>query len=262
MTGRRGTPERPAGPTSSGCGGGRYGMANFVLIPGAGGSAWSWHLVERELRDRGHATVAVDLPADDDGAGLDAYAATVVARVPPGADDVVVVAQSMGGFTAPLVCPHLPVRLLVLLNAMVPLPGETGGEWWQATGQGAAMEAHARDLGLTPEDLEDPAVLYGHDVPADLFAESGRYVRDQSARPFADPWPLRSWPDVPTRVVTAREDRLFPRDFQHRVAVERLGITPDDVPGGHLAVLSRPAEVAALLDRYALEVLRPAAEPR
>jgi pimeloyl-ACP methyl ester carboxylesterase len=38
----------------------------YVLIPGAGGAAWYWHLVERELRQRGHDVVAVDLPADDD----------------------------------------------------------------------------------------------------------------------------------------------------------------------------------------------------
>ncbi len=186
----------------------------------------------------------------------------MVGAVPEDADDVVVVALSMGGLTAPLLCTHVPVRLLVLLNAMIPRPGETGGEWWRATGQREAMEAHARTLGLTVEDLADPWVLYGHDVPPDVFAESGRRMRDQSARPFADPWPLRAWPDVPTRVVTAREDRLFPRDFQHRVARERLGIVPDDVDGGHSTVLSHPDDVAALLDRYAAEVLRPAAEPR
>jgi len=30
----------------------------------------------------------------------------------------------------------------------------------------------------------------------------------------------------------------------------RLGIDPEVVPGGHLAALSRPAELAAALDRY------------
>lgn len=233
-------------------------MATFVLIPGAGGSAWSWHLVEHELRARGHVTIAVDLPADDDGAGLDAYVGTAVGAVPEDADDVVVVAQSMGGLTAPLLCTHVPVRLLVLLNAMIPRPGETGGEWWRATGQREAMEAHARTLGLTLAELEDPAMLYGHDVPPDLFAEAGRQERDQSGRPFADPWPLHTWPDVPTRVVTGRDDRMFPRDFQHRLASERLGLTPDDVDGGHLATLSHPEQVAGLLDRYAAELVAPA----
>lgn len=230
-------------------------MATFVLVPGAGGAAWGFHLVVRELESRGHLGIAVDLPADDDAAGLDRYVDTVVGAVPADAGDVAVVAESMGALTAPLLCAHRPVRLLVLLNAMIPRPGETGGEWWQATGQAEAMSAHARSLGLDVEDLADPAVVYGHDVPPELFAESGRRMRDQSARPFADPWPLAAWPDVPTRVITAREDRLFPRDFQHRLARERLGLTPDEVDGGHCVALSRPAQVAALLDRYAGEVI-------
>ena len=188
-----------------------------------------------------------------------AYVTTVVGAVPEDASDLAVVAVSMGALTAPLLCAHLPVRLLVLLNAMIPVPGESGGEWWQRTGQGEAMSDHARRLGLDPADLEDPFVLYGHDVPVDLFTEEGSRATDQSGAPFTEPWPLDTWPDVPTRVVTGSEDRLFPRDFQHRLARERLGIVPDDVAGGHLVMLSRPAEVANLLDRYAAEVIRPGA---
>jgi pimeloyl-ACP methyl ester carboxylesterase len=49
-------------------------MATYVLIHGAADSAWYWHLVEPELRKRGHDVVAVDLPCDDDSAGLADYA--------------------------------------------------------------------------------------------------------------------------------------------------------------------------------------------
>ncbi len=229
-------------------------MVTFMLLPGAGGSAWVWHLVARELEARGHRAVPVDLPAGDDDAGLAAYTDVAVAAVPPGAEDVAVVALSMGALTAPLLCERLPVRLLVLHNAMVPVPGETGGDWWRVTGQHEAMVEHARSIGLSEADLQDDAVLYGHDVPPELLSEEGERDRDQSGRPFADPWPLAAWPDVPTRVVTGRDDRLFPRDFQHRIARERLGIVPDDIDGGHLAALSHPGQLAALLDRYAAEV--------
>ena len=76
-------------------------MATYVLIPGAGGSAWYWHLVRPELKARGHDVVAVDLPAADDRAGISDYADTVVEAVGD-RRDLIVVAQSMGGFTAPL----------------------------------------------------------------------------------------------------------------------------------------------------------------
>lgn len=45
-------------------------MATFALIHGAGDVGWYWHLVEEELRRRGHHTVAPDLPCEDDSAGL------------------------------------------------------------------------------------------------------------------------------------------------------------------------------------------------
>src|ERR1700686_3175128 len=47
---------------------------NFLLIPGAGGESWIWHRVESELKSVGHHAVSVDLPADDETAGIEEYA--------------------------------------------------------------------------------------------------------------------------------------------------------------------------------------------
>ena len=219
----------------------------FVLIPGAGGDAWFWHRLVPELERRGHAALPVELPSGDDSAGLEAYTDAVVAAIGD-RSPVVLVAQSMGGLTAPLVCARAPVELLVLLNAMIPLPGETGGEWWSGTGQGPAQAAYLRELGL-PEEPDD-VTTYFHDVPADVVAEAMTQEFAQSGRPFEDPWPLDRWPDVPTRVVAGRDDRLFPLEFQRKIAAERLGLDVDDVPGGHCLALSRPAELADLLVSY------------
>ena len=73
----------------------------------------------------------------------------------------------------------------------------------------------------------------------------------QSFTPFHQPWPLDRWPDVPTRVLAGRDDRLFPPEFQRRVARERLGLPVDEIPGGHVVALSRPAEVVDRLEAYA-----------
>ena len=220
----------------------------FVLVPGAGGDTWYWHRLVAELESRGHRALAVELPAADDLAGLDAYADTVVAAIGD-RSPVVLVAQSMGGLTAPLVCERAPVQLLVLVNAMVPLPGETGSEWWSATGQAAARADHAARTGLT-DDPGDLTAAFFSDVPADVAAAAQARPFAQSERPFADPWPLAGWPDVPTRVVAARDDRFFPLDFQRTVAVEGLGLEVDEVPGGHLVALGRPVELADRLEGY------------
>ncbi|SDC04101.1 Alpha/beta hydrolase family protein [Raineyella antarctica] len=222
-------------------------MTTFVLIPGAGGRAWSWHRLVAELRSLGHTAIAVELPADDDSAGLVAYADAVVRAVDvPG--PVTLVAQSMGGLVAPLVCDRLEVEQIVLLNAMTPSPGETGGDWWVVTGQAAAARAYAEQQGRDPATLEDPWELYFHDADPELLAEAkaGPEVV-QSGRPFADPWPLAAWPDVPTRFLAARDDRLFPLDFQRRIVAERLGLEVEVAPGGHLNALTQAAAIARLL---------------
>ena len=208
-------------------------MADFLLVPGAGGDAWYWHRLVAELAARGHTAIAVELPADDPTAGLDRYADVAVAA---GRDleDLVVVGQSMGGFTAPLVCGRLPVRSLVLLNAMIPLPGETGGDWWANT-------RHEM-----PADF-DVETHFFHDVPTDVRAVGLAGGKEQSDRPFGDPWPLDAWPDVPTRVIAGTDDRFFPPEFQRRVALDRLDMEPETMPGGHLVALSRPSELADML---------------
>ena len=225
-------------------------MATYVLIPGAGGDAWYWHLLEPELRGRGHDVVAADLPANDDSAGLAEYAGAVVEAIGD-RTGIVLVAQSLGGFTAPLVCERVPVDLLVMLNAIVPSPGEAPRDWWSNTGHARARREQAerdgRDL-AADEDLWD---AFFHDVPPEVAAEAwARGEPRQSGTPFAQPWPLPKWPDVPTRFLQGRDDRFFPVEFQRRVVRERLGIIPDEMAGGHLVALSRPKELADRLEAY------------
>ena len=71
--------------------------------------------------------------------------------------------------------------------------------------------------------------------------------------PLDEPWPLAAWPDVPTRVLSGRNDRMFPLEFQRRVARERLGLVVDEIDGGHMVALSNPAGLADRLEGYRLE---------
>jgi pimeloyl-ACP methyl ester carboxylesterase len=216
-------------------------MATYVLIHGAGDVGWFWHLVEAELRERGHEVVAPDLPCDDHSAGLPEYADTVLEEIGD-RTDLVVVAQSFGSFTAPLVCDRVAVDLLVLVAAMIPTPGEAPADYWTNTG----YEREER------EHYEDVIALFYHDVPSELASEALKRGRAQSDARMREPWPLEAWPDVPTRILLCRDDRLFPPSFLRRVARERLGITPDEIDGGHCVALARPKELADRLEAYPL----------
>ena len=228
-------------------------MATYVLIPGAGSDPWYWHLVAPRLAALGHDVVNPDLPIGDAGVTFSDYADAVVDAIGD-RTDLVVVAQSLGGFTGPLVCDRRAVDLLVLVAAMVPRPGESAGEWWGNTGWAAAARAQAERDGRDPDD-QRVETLFFHEVPADVTAEAMRRgSREEPASVFAAPWPLATWPLVATRFLLCRDDRFFPADFQRRVARERLGIMPDEMPGGHLPALAHPEELVGRLETYRREL--------
>lgn len=221
----------------------------YVLIPGAGGDAWYWHLVEREFAQRGHDVISVELPSDDESAGLADYTHTVVEAV-GGRTDLVLVAQSMGGFIAPLVQQRRSASSIILVNAMIPLPGESPGAWWDNTCQAQARRANDIREGRPPDAEFDLATYFFHDVPAELTEYGLGHGKRQADKPFGEPCSFIAWPQVPTHVITGRDDRFFPLGFQQRIARERLGLEPDIVPGGHLVALSHPIELVDRIESY------------
>ena len=215
-------------------------MANYLLLHGAASTGWIWHRVEAGLRELGHQTVAPDLPCADPAAGLEAYTDVAVqAAAVFGEQSVVVVAQSLAGMVAPVVATRRPVSLIVLVAAMMPRPGESANQWAAATGQPDAQAALLATLGIPFEARFDPELVFVHDLDPDLKAESARHVSDQQTRPTQDPCPITAWPAVPTHVIAAADDRFFPLEFMQRQTRDRLGIEPDTITGGHLAVLSQ-----------------------
>jgi pimeloyl-ACP methyl ester carboxylesterase len=202
----------------------------YALIPGAGGSAWYWHRVTPLLPG----AIAIELPAHDDSADLTTYADTVVEAVSGSSGPLVLVAQSMGAFTAPIVASQIPTASIILVNPMVPAAGESPGQWWTETGHDQVV----------PEF--DPIEDFFHDFPCAVREEAFRQGEpQQSDTPFGQPWPLLHWPDVPTRVIQGSDDRLFPLEFQRQVVRSRLGLELEVMPGGHLVALSQPEELVS-----------------
>jgi pimeloyl-ACP methyl ester carboxylesterase len=224
-------------------------VSDFVLIPGAGGNASYWTWLVPELTARGHDAQGVDIPQDDPALGLAGWAEVVVRTIGP-RRDVVLVAQSLGGFIAPMVADRVPVRMVVLVNAMVPIPGERPDGWWEATGSSSARQT--ADVAAGREPAFDMDRHFFHDVPPDRLAElmSMPPPREPSATAMADSCTFTRWPDE-VRVIVGHDDRFFPAEFQRRVARNRLGVEADEVPGGHLAAISYPSELATKLVEYA-----------
>jgi pimeloyl-ACP methyl ester carboxylesterase len=212
-----------------------------------------------ELSHRRHEAVAVELPGADPAAGLEEYREAIVAAAADLGDPVTLVAQSLGAFSAPLACGSIDVEELVLVNAMIPVPGEAAGQWWDAVGWRDAAQAMAERDGRPQPDVADLDTLFFHDLPPELVevmrAEPEAAVEGPTV--FAQPWPLPGWPDVPTRVLSATDDRLFPVELQRTVARERLDLDIQELPGGHLVALSQPLPLTDHITRSG-GVARPA----
>lgn len=221
-------------------------MSSFLLVPGAGGSGWYWRQVVAELTSRGHTARAIDLPGDDPDAGLPEYARVIVdaARELEDPDGLVLVGQSLAGFSVPMAAEQLRPTGIVLLNAMIPIPGETAGEWGEHFGSAEARIAAAKQRGY-PTDFE-PEVYFLHDVPAEVAQEGAEHERMETEKSFTDRCEFSDWA-APVTVLIGRDDRLFPLELQQKIARHRLGQEPHLVPGGHLAAMSQPVAVAAAI---------------
>ncbi|HWT91371.1 MAG TPA: alpha/beta fold hydrolase [Solirubrobacteraceae bacterium] len=223
-------------------------MSTYLLVPGAGGSAWFWHRVTPLLEARGHTVIAPEIDMSDPALGLADYTDAIVAAA-DGARDVVLVAQSMAGFYGPPACARLDVTLLVLLCPMIPAPGETPGGWWASSGQLDARRASELRAGRDPDAPFDVVETFFHDVPDDVTkAALAGADGEATDAPFGETWALDAWPDVPTAVIAGAHDRLLPLDLVTRLSRERLGVEPHAVQAGHCAALAAPAELVERLE--------------
>lgn len=219
-------------------------MTTFVLIPGAGGTPWSFSRLVPLLERASHEAIAIDLPGDDDSAGLPEYADIIETGIGE-CRDVVLVAYSLGAFSAAVVAQRVPLKSIVFVNAMIPKPGETAGAWWDNTGWSTARVDAAQRNGY-PVDF-DLETYFLHDVEPGVAAEGTPHQRVESDAVFGARCEFAAWPDVPIKIVAGADDRFFPVEFQRRVARERLSVEADVLPGGHLMAISQPKALADYL---------------
>jgi pimeloyl-ACP methyl ester carboxylesterase len=225
------------------------GGVTFVLIPGAGADPRVYGATIEALRGLGHEGIAPPLPLDDADATPSDHADAVIAALgDPPPEPLVVVGQSLGAFAATIAAARLSPQRLILLAPMIPAPGESAGDWWKGTGHPEAIAELTARIG-SPSEWDEAAVaeVFYHDVDEATLKANAEYDGAPSDGLFAEPLPLDAWPEVPTTVLIPRDDRLFPLEFQRRVARERIGVEIEEMNGGHLPFLSRPDELAQRL---------------
>jgi pimeloyl-ACP methyl ester carboxylesterase len=225
------------------------------LVHGSYHGAWCWDFLTPELERLGHRVVAVNLPISDPSLGAADYAKTVEAALDPKSEPLLV-GHSMAGLVVPIVAARRPIRRLVFLAAFLPAPGRSANEQ-RATeaidGRVPPRTAEWTDLGddvwmVGPNTATE---LFFHDAPAAVARWATKRLRPQAYRIFSETTPLTAWPDVESRTIVCRDDRALNPDWVRTASRERLGVNAIELGGGHSPSLTRPAELAQLLNSLA-----------
>lgn len=228
-------------------------MTEFVLVHGAWHDTWCFERLIPELRRSGHDAFAVALPQEQ-GAGIEAYAAAIDRAISSPADTTLV-AHSASGLVAPIVAQRRQVSELVLVAALMNVPGCS---WMtQLEARKAAQHSERFNQALTrcvvdergywTWQTEDAAEVFYNDCePADAVRAAQR-LRAQDMTVFGDMPPLVSPTAVPTRYVLCSQDYAISRDWAIPTAQEQFDATIQEFDASHSPFWSRPADFAEVL---------------
>lgn len=213
----------------------------FVLVPGAWHLPSSWDRLRGELDALGYASIAVKLATNgsDPHGGLQEDAAAIRATLDALDGPVVVVAHSYGGIPATEAVAN--AQHLVYLAGYVPDADES-----MFTMHGVPDPESAEGLFRIPRDPREQ--LY-HDLPEEAREQAVGRLVDQRLQPFVDRTTRAAWRTVPSSYIIADDDQSLPVELQERWSARTGNVF--HIAGSHSPMLSRPAELAAILDKIA-----------
>jgi pimeloyl-ACP methyl ester carboxylesterase len=229
-------------------------MAYFVLIHGSAQNAGCWERVRETLAANGHRVATPELPKAAPDWGLQRYAEGIAGQVPDARPGPVVVAHSFTGVLLPLIAGLRPGCVLVFLAAVVPEagksvreqftedPGMFHPEWITA---GPRWFEPGQSQGLAREFLF-------HDCDEGTLPWALRTVEPFDTRHLVtERAPFAAWPPVRRASIVASHDRTLTATWCRKMAVRVLGTEPIEIDAGHCPHVSRPREVAAILEGLA-----------
>ena len=228
----------------------------IVLVHGAFADASGWYDVTRELLDRGYRVVAVQNSLF--GYDIDAQTTKRVIAAQPG--PVVLVGHSYGGAVITAAGSDNPkVEALVYVAAFAPDANESLNTLLQRFPDVGLKPALVPDsAGFLYVDPEKYPIVFGNGLPvkqAEAFAVAQKPI---AGKIFDDPLTTSpAWKTIPSWYVVGTEDRSINPDLQRWLA-HRMNAKITELQGAHLVFISRPREVADVIE-HAAELIETAA---
>ena len=224
---------------------------NIVLVHGAWADGSCWSEVIQRLQAKGFRVTAVQLPETSLAADV-AKVRYVLGRQ---SGPTVVAGHSYGGQVITSLGTDAPnVAALVYIAAFGLDEGESIGALLTQgppTPALAHLDADAQGFAWLPEDD------FVNHFAADVDPARAR-VLCATQQPLAlstlqDVMGVPAWRALPSWYLVATQDEAIPPDAE-RLFASRMGATTVEVEAGHLAMVSRPDEVAGLIETAAQAV--------
>jgi pimeloyl-ACP methyl ester carboxylesterase len=224
----------------------------FVLVHGGGHGAWCWDPMLPYLDG---SSLAVDLPGRGKKPGdlekltLDDFAASVVADIEATRSQrIVLVGHSMAGLTIPRVLERMPERIasVVFVSCLVPREGQT---LWDA--MGTLPQTRPSEAGGNVVDDATARYMFCNDMDE----AQARFVLSnlcgEAARPMTEPVSLAGLrrPVARSYVKLLRDQALTPEMQDGFIRNAGPDTAVHELDAGHNAMISRPRELAAILNR-------------
>lgn len=219
---------------------------DVVLVHGTTQAPSGWDRLVRELDRLGHRCVAVDLVAVDGAPDSSAFAQRISNEI-----DVrhpMVVAHSGSGLLLGAICDALDASRQVFLAALIPDGIHSLIDELRLR---SPQMLHSEWVGVDPVADHDAARRF-------LFHDCDEATLEWALTTLRLFYPAAVYEEVvpidttrPTTVIVPDADRTIRPEWMRSAAADRFGVLATTVEGGHCPHVSRPAQVAALLDEIA-----------
>jgi pimeloyl-ACP methyl ester carboxylesterase len=232
-----------------------------ILIHGGNFTSGCWSGVQAALSCP---SLAIDLPgrgrhpADLSRIRLKDFADSVVAELDAaGIDRALCVGHSLGGATLCLLALQYPTRVAALAFVASPVPSHGGcvADACDRPAQAALSAARTQGLSvIPPPEARFARQIFGNDMDAATFEDMSRSTSAESLGVFFEPIDLTGLRrGIPTLYVKLLRDTASPPAVQDRAIAAVLPTKVATIDSGHMAMYTRPAELAAALADWALE---------
>jgi pimeloyl-ACP methyl ester carboxylesterase len=215
-----------------------------VLVHGAWADGSSWQAVTPLILKAGYTVVSVQNNLTSFADDVANTRRVLEAQKGP----VIAVGHSYGGAVISAAATGNPnVKALVFISAFAPDTGEKIGELNDKLGKSALGPALVLDsagyLTVNPEKFH---AVIAADLPADVATVIATAQKPIAAVSFGGTVDTPAWKTIPSWYLVTQNDQVILPELQ-RFMAKRAGATTREVKASHLAIISHPKEVAAII---------------